>query len=181
MINVLMPMMRKAASDRWRKNKSGIEAVMNNIWPDLPFAAWSETCETLHRWTQIVGKVRMVSTPLVNHWWNIPLYVTARGLTTSPMWHGPRTFAMTFDFIAHEFQMETSDGGREGFDLKPMAVADFYAETMGRLRRLGIDVHIWTMPNEIDTTVRLDEDRQHAAYDADYAQLFWRALVQVDR
>jgi uncharacterized protein DUF5996 len=154
---------------------------VSDIWPDLPFAAWSETCDTLHRWTQIVGKARMVSTPLVNHWWNIPLYVTARGLTTSPMWHGARTFEVSFDFIAHALQIETSDGGRDGFALKPMAVADFYGEFMQRLRRLGIDVHIWTMPNEIDTTLRLDEDREHAAYDAEYAQRFWRALVEVDR
>jgi len=154
---------------------------MTDIWPDLPFAAWSDTCETLHRWTQIVGKVRLVTTPLVNHWWNLPLYVTARGLTTSPMPHGDRTFEIAFDFLSHALAIETSEGGRESFDLTPMAVADFHAEVMDRLRRLDIDVHIWTMPSEIDTTLRFDEDRVHAAYDAEYAQRLWRALVQIDR
>lgn len=154
---------------------------MSDTWPDLPFAAWRETCETLHRWTQIVGKVRMASTPLVNHWWNVTLYVTARGLTTSPMAHGTRTFAITFDFIEHRLRIDVSDGGQESFALAPMAVCDFYAEVMGRLRRLGIDVHIWTMPCEIDTTVTFDQDREHAHYDRDHAQRFWRILVQADR
>jgi len=154
---------------------------MTETWPDLPLAAWSETCETLHRWTQIVGKVRLVSTPLVNHWWNVTLYVTPRGLTTSPIAHGMRTFEMTFDFIEHRLRIDTSDGGHESFALGPMAVCDFYAEVMDRLRQLGIDVHIWTMPCEIDTTVRFDQDREHAHYDRDYAQRFWRILVQADR
>src|SRR5262245_30458390 len=154
---------------------------MTETWPDLPFAAWRDTCETLHRWTQIVGKVRMVSTPLVNHWWNVTLYVTARGLTTSPMVHGTRTFDITFDFIDHRLRIDTSEGGQESFALAPMAVCDFYAEVMDRLRRLGIDVHIWTMPCEIADAVPFDQDRAHAQYDADYAQRFWRALVQVAR
>ena len=148
---------------------------------DLPLAAWSETCETLHRWTQIVGKVRMASTPLVNHWWNVTFYVTARDLTTSPIAHGARTFDVTFDFIEHRLRIDTSDGDHESFALVPMSVRDFYDEVMDGLRRLGIDVHIWTMPCEIDTTVPFDQDREHAHYDRDYAQRFWRILVQADR
>src|SRR5215813_1260844 len=149
--------------------------------PDLPYTSWKDTLFTLHMWTQIVGKVRLSLAPLVNHWWNLPLYVTARGLTTSPMPHGDRTFEIAFDFLSHALAIETSEGGRESFDLTPMAVADFCAEVMDRLRRLDIDVHIWTMPSEIDTTLRFDEDRVHAAYDAEYAQRLWRALVQIDR
>jgi Family of unknown function (DUF5996) len=154
---------------------------MTDTWPDLPLAAWSETCETLHRWTQIVGKVRMASTPLVNHWWNVTFYVTARGLTTSAVPHGARTFEVTFDFIEHRLRIETSDGSSESIALVPMSVADFHAEVMGRLRRLDIDVHIWTMPSEIENAVPFDEDRVHAHYDAGYAQRFWRALLHADR
>jgi Family of unknown function (DUF5996) len=154
---------------------------MTDTWPDLPLAAWSETCETLHRWTQIIGKVRMASTPLVNHWWNVTFYVTARGLTTSAVPHGARTFEVTFDFIEHRLRIETSDGSSESIALVPMSVADFHAEVMGRLRRLDIDVHIWTMPSEIENAVPFDEDRVHAHYDAGYAQRFWRALLHADR
>ena len=154
---------------------------MTETWPDLPLAAWSETCETLHRWTQIVGKVRMASTPLVNHWWNVTFYVTARGLTTSAVPHGARTFEVTFDFIEHRLRIETSDGSSESIALVPMSVADFYAEFMRRLRRLDIDVHIWTMPSEIENAVPFDQDRVHAHYDAGYAQRFWRALLHADR
>jgi Family of unknown function (DUF5996) len=154
---------------------------MTDTWPDLPLAAWSETCETLHRWTQIVGKVRMASTPLVNHWWNVTFYVTARGLTTSAVPQGARTFEVTFDFIEHRLRIETSDGSSESIALVPMSVADFHAEVTGRLRRLDIDVHIWTMPSEIENAVPFDEDRVHAHYDAGYAQRFWRALLHADR
>ena len=154
---------------------------MTDTWPDLPLAAWSETCETLHRWTQIVGKVRMASTPLVNHWWNVTFYVTARGLTTSAVPHGARTFEVTFDLIEHRLRIETSDGSSESIALVPMSVADFHAEVTGRLRRLDIDVHIWTMPSEIENAVPFDEDRVHAHYDAGYAQRFWRALLHADR
>ncbi|MFL5044936.1 MAG: DUF5996 family protein [Xanthobacteraceae bacterium] len=154
---------------------------MTDTWPDLPLAAWSETCETLHRWTQIVGKVRMASTPLVNHWWNVTFYVTARGLTTSAVPQGPRTFEVTFDFIEHRLRIETSDGSSESIALVPMSVADFYAEFMRRLRRLDINVHVWTMPSEIENAVPFDEDRVHAHYDAGYAQRFWRALLHADR
>jgi hypothetical protein len=154
--------------------------MTDSPWPDLPYAAWSETCDTLHRWMQIVGKIRLAQTPLVNHWWNVTLYVTARGLTTSPMPYGARTFAITFDFIDHVLRIETSDG-IETLALAPMPVCDFYGAVTERLRRLGIDVHIWTMPCEIATDVRFEEDRTHAQYDRVSVERFWRVLQQSDR
>jgi Family of unknown function (DUF5996) len=155
--------------------------VENALWPDLPLAAWSDTCDTLHLWTQIVGKVRTATMPLINHWWNVTLTVTARGLAAPAMPHAGGTFDIIFDFANHRLVIETSDCRVESFALKPMAVADFYAECMQRLRRLDIDVHIWTMPVEIEDAVPFDQDRKHAQYDAAYAQKFWRALLQVDR
>src|SRR5690348_14445145 len=146
---------------------------MSETWPDLPLAAWNETCETLHRWTQIVGKVRMTLTPFVNHWWNVTLYVTSRGLTTSPIPHGRRTFDVAFDFLAHQLRVETSDGEVETIALVPMSVAEFYAEFMRVLRRLDIEVHISTMPSEIKNAVPFEQDRAHAHYDAEYVQRFW--------
>src|SRR5262245_17740564 len=118
-------------------------------WPDLPFAAWSETCATLHLWTQIVGKVRLAATPLVNHWWNVTLYVTPHGLTTSSIPHSGRSFAIDFDFLDQRLVITCCDGRRESFALAAMPVKDFYAEVMSRLNALGIDLHIWTTPNEI--------------------------------
>ena len=153
----------------------------NSPWPPLPFAEWSETCETLHRWTQIVGKIRMVRTPLVNHWWNVTLLVTSRGLTTSPIPDGARTFSIDFDFIDHRLVIATSDGAMEQLALAPMSVAEFHAQVMARLERLGIRVHIWTTPNEIENAVAFDQDRTHASYDAPWVHRFWQALLQSDR
>jgi hypothetical protein len=150
-------------------------------WPELPWASWSETCETLHRWTQIVGKVRMALTPLVNHWWNVTFYVTSRGLTTSAIPHATRTFEVVFDFVQHRLLIQSSDGGTEILELAPMSVMDFYAEFIRRLRHLDIAVHIWTMPSEIENAVPFDKDLLHAQYDPIYAQRFWRALLQSDR
>jgi len=150
-------------------------------WPDIPLSDWSETCETLHRWTQIVGKVRMTLTPLVNHWWNVTLYVPSRGLATSAIPHAGGSFEIIFDFIDHRLLIEASDGRVESLALVPMSVKDFYSELMLRLRRLEIDVHIWTMPSEIENAVPFDQDRTHAQYDPIYVQRFWRALLQADR
>jgi hypothetical protein len=150
-------------------------------WPDLPLSAWSETCDTLHLWTQIVGKVRLMLTPMVNHWWNVTLYVTPRGLTTASIPSKGRSFEIAFDFIDHQLGIETSDGRQEAIELRPISVADFHSELMDRLRRLEIDVHIWTTPSEIENAVPFEQDRVHAQYDAAYAQRFWRAMVQVDR
>jgi hypothetical protein len=159
------------------------DAVMseNSPWPDLPLSAWNDTCDTLHLWTQIAGKVRLALTPLINHWWNVTFRVTARGLAAQATPYRGRTFDMVFDFVDHRLDIETSDGRSESFGLQPMSVADFYAAFMSRLSRLGIDVHVWTMPSEIENAVAFDQDRNHAQYDPAYAQKFWLALVQADR
>lgn len=152
-----------------------------SAWPALAFEEWKDTCVTLQLWTQVVGKVRLKLAPMVNHWWQVTLYVTASGLTTSAMPYGDRFVQIDFDFLAHRLLLRTSDGGQEQFALAPCSVADFYAEVLQRLRALGIDVHIWTMPSEIEDAIPFERDREHAAYDADAAQRFWRQLVQVDR
>jgi Family of unknown function (DUF5996) len=154
---------------------------VNSLWPDLPLAAWSDTCDTLHLWTQIVGKVRIALTPLVNHWWNATFFVTARGLIAPAMAYAGGTFDIIFDFTDHRLIIETSDDRAESFALKPMTVADFYAELMLRLRHLGIGVHIWTMPGEIENAIPFDQDHTHAQYDPIYTEKFLRALTQADR
>ena len=153
----------------------------DTTWPDLPLAAWSETCDTLQLWTQIVGKVRIALTPLINHWWNATFFVTARGLSAPAMPYAGRTVDVIFDFTDHRLIIETSDCRVESFPLEAMAVADFYNEFMQRLRRLGIDIHIWTMPGEIENAIPFDRNETHRAYDPEYANRFWRVLVQADR
>jgi hypothetical protein len=153
----------------------------NSQWPDLPLAAWSGTCDTLQLWTQVVGKVRIALTPLINHWWNATFHVTARGLAAPAMPCQGRTLDIVFDFTSHRLLIETSDGRVETIALKPMTVADFYAAFMAALRRLGIDVHIWTMPSEIENAIPFEKDRTHAQYDPVYVQRFWLALLQVNR
>ena len=128
-------------------------------WPDLPLAAWADTCATLHLWTQVVGKIRLAHAPMVNHWWQVPLYVTSRGLTTSPIPYGAKSFQIDFDFIDHRFEIRTSNGEIEAFALGPRSVADFYVEVMGRLRSLGLETKIWTMPVEIEGAIPFDQDR----------------------
>jgi len=152
-----------------------------DLWPALPFAVWRESCTTLQLWTQIVGKVRLALTPWLNHSWQATFYVTARGLTTSPIPDGARSFAIDFDFIAHRLAIRTDAGAERVIPLRPMSVADFYAETMAALAALGIDIRIDTMPNEIADAIPFDRDRVHAAYDADSVHRFWRVLVQADR
>jgi hypothetical protein len=153
----------------------------NSLWPDLPLAAWSDTCETLHRFTQIAGKVRIASTPLINHWWNATLHVNSRGLVAPANFHAGHSFDIAFDFIDHAVRIVTGDGRKESLALAPMPVADFYAEFMRRLHRLDIDVHIWTMPSEIENAVTFDLDRTHAQYDPDYAARFHQTLVSSAR
>jgi len=150
-------------------------------WPALPFEAWKDTCQTLHLWTQIVGKVRMELSPLVNHWWHVTLYVTPRGLTTSPIPYQGRTFAVNFDFIDHNLSILMSDGTSKTLPLIPRSVAAFYREFMACLHALGIEVTINTLPSEVRNPIRCDEDEVHASYDPIYAQRFWRILVQVDK
>ena len=152
-----------------------------SLWPDLPLEAWSQTCDTLHLWTQIAGKVRIAATPLINHWWNSTFLVTARGLAAPAMPYANGTFDIIFDFAHHQLVIETRDCRVESFPLVPMTVADFYAEFMNRLRRLGVDIQIRTMPCEIEKPTPFDQDRTHAQYDPVHAQNFWRALVQSAR
>jgi hypothetical protein len=150
-------------------------------WPDLPFAAWSGTCNTLLLWLQIVGKVRIACTPLINHWWNATFKVTSRGPFAPAMPYHGRTFDVLFDFTDHRVLIATSDGRTETLALAPMAVADFYAAFIQALRRLGIDVHIWTMPSEIENAIPFQKDRTHAQYDPGYVQKFWQAVLQAHR
>ena len=152
-----------------------------NDWPMLPYAEWADTCATLHLWTQIVGKIRLAHTPTINHWWNVPLYVTGRGLTTSLMCHGARGFQIDFDFIDHCLKIQTMTGETETVMLEARSVADFHAELMERLRGLDLETHIWTMPVEIPDAIPFERDVVHASYDADYVNRFWRTLVQADR
>jgi hypothetical protein len=150
-------------------------------WPNLPLEEWQDTYATLHRWTQIVGKVRLSQTPWVNHSWHVPLYVTSRGLTTSPIPHGDRTFDITFDFFHHRLLIQTSDGDEGALPLNPQSVAAFHAELLRKLGALGFGVSIHDSPNELEDATPFAEDRSHASYDPAYATRFWRVLVQADR
>jgi Family of unknown function (DUF5996) len=158
---------------------SGVEK--SQAWPELPLEAWSDTCATLHLWTQIVGKIRMARTPAVNHCWHVTLYVTARGLTTSPIAHGERTFQIDFDFIAHELVIEASDGAAAVIPLERRSVAAFYRRIMHELKMLGLESKINVNPNEVAEPIRFDRDEAHRAYDPEYANRYWRALAQADR
>ena len=149
-------------------------------WPALPLDSWKDTCATLHMCTQIVGKVRLKLTPLTNHWWNVPLYVTTRGLTTSRIPYGNRAFELWFDFRRHQLVLETSDGVQETLALAPRSVGDFYREFLKMLAAAGIDVKIWRMPVEIPNPIPFDEDRVHASYDRQAVEKFWRMLLSVD-
>src|SRR4051812_44436506 len=151
------------------------------LWPGLPYDAWKDTYATLHMWTQIVGKIRMVQSPHLNHWWQVPLYVNARGLTTSAIPHGERTFEISFDFIDHELRIDTCNGPSHTIPLAPRSVASFYAEVMAALRSLGLEVKITTLPCEVPDPIPFDRDTIHASYDPDCAHRFWSILVQADR
>jgi hypothetical protein len=150
-------------------------------WPSLPLEAWADTYATLHLWAQIAGKVRLAQSPWVNHGWHVPLYVTVRGLTTSPIPHGDRSFQIDFDFIAHRLILQASDGGSGGFALEPQSVAAFYTNLMAEMGKIGLHVDIYRRPNEVADPIRFDQDEIHRAYDPEYANRFWRILVQADR
>jgi hypothetical protein len=147
----------------------------------LPLAAWQDTYATLHLWTQVIGKIRLALAPKLNHWWQSTLYVTPRGLTTASIPCGTRNFQISFDFLDHQLQIDTSDGIAKRIALSPRSVADFYQMVLTTLSNIGIEVRIWTMPQEVSEPIPFDQDYQHAAYDPEYAQRFWRILVQVDR
>ncbi|MCF7548672.1 DUF5996 family protein [Pseudonocardia sp. WMMC193] len=150
-------------------------------WPTLRVADWTATRETLHMWTQIVGKIRMAHAPLLNHWWQVPLYVSPRGLTTSSIPYRTGAFAIEFDVVEHRLEVRSSDAGTESLPLEPMSVAQFYARLLDVLGRLGIEAPIRPVPTEVDPAVPFAEDHQHASYDAEAATLFWRQLLQADR
>ncbi|MGH7583365.1 MAG: DUF5996 family protein [Gemmatimonadales bacterium] len=152
-----------------------------NPWPSLPLDAWEDTFATLHRWMQIVGKIRLAQTPWINHSWHVPLYVTARGLTTSPIPHGARSFEITFDFLEHQLLIEATDGKEAAFTLRAMSVAVFYRELLSRLGEMGLAVSIHGRPNELADATPFAEDRSHRSYDPVYATRFWHVLVQADR
>jgi hypothetical protein len=146
-------------------------------WPELPYAAWKDTCETLHLWTQIVGKIRLAQTPWLNHSWHVALYLTARGLTTSPIPYGARSFQLDFDFVDHVLWVRTSDGHVRQLMLSPKSVAEFFSELRAALAELSIEIPITTMRCEIADCIPFDQDFTHAAYDRDYAIRFWLVLL----
>lgn len=158
-----------------------IEAIWPvDSWPELPIKEWQATRDTLHMWTQIVGKIRLKLCAQVNHWWEVPLYVSARGLTTSPIPYGGGVFEIQFDFIEHRLTIETSAGATRTIRLAPRSVADFYEEVVAALHSLGIFAKIWTVPSEVPGPIRFEQDHVHASYDAEYVNRFWRILVSVD-
>lgn len=152
-----------------------------DAWPALAYEEWKDTLLTLHMWTQIVGKIRMALTPPVNHWWHVPLYVCARGLTTSPVPYGTRSFEIELDFIDHRLVVRTAEGEVRTMALRPRTVADFHAELMAVLGELGISVRISPVPQEVADPIPFDQDTVHASYDADAARRFWCVLAQTDR
>jgi len=149
-------------------------------WPGLPLDAWQDTRDTLHMWTQIVGKVRLALCPPINHWWEVPLYVSARGLTTSPIPYDRGILEVEFDFLHHNLVIQTSEGTSKTIPLAPRSVADFYKEFMAALRSLGIEAKIWPMPVEVPNPIAFDRDVQHSSYDREFATRFWRILVLLD-
>jgi hypothetical protein len=153
----------------------------DTAWPSVPYSAWKSTCETLHLWTQVVGKIRLALTPWLNHCWHVPLYVSARGLTTSLIPYRPAAFEIRFDFIDHTLDIETSRGQRTRLALRPQSVCDFYLAVMKSLAHLGIQVRITERSCEIADAIPFGEDRTHAAYDARAVNRFWRALLEIDR
>ncbi len=158
------------------------DITSSNPWPRLPaLADWQETADTVHMWTQIVGKVRLELGPWINHSWGNALYVTTRGLTTSSMPYRNRSFAIDFDFVHHALVVHTSEGGERGFELRPMTVAAFYRQLLDTLAELDIRVDIFTRPVEVEVAIPFESNTRNASYDADAMQRFWQALVQADR
>jgi hypothetical protein len=150
-------------------------------WPALPWGEWAATANTLHMWTQIVGKTRLALTPLQNHWWNVPLYVTARGLGTSAMDYGEDVLDIEFDFVVHELHLRLGSGKTVSRPLREQSVADFYREYLGCLEELGVAVKINPMPVEVPNPIRFDLDTEHKSYDQAYAHRFWRVLVLAEK
>lgn len=156
-------------------------AQHSNAWPGLRVDDWAPTRDTLHMWMQIVGKVRLAHSPMVNHWWQVALYVTPRGLTTSAVPYGTQAFDIEFDFIDHQLLFRSSTGATRAVALKPKSVAEFYSQTMQSLDELGFPTRIQSHANEVDPALPFDQDYQHASYDGDAANLFWRQLLAANR
>jgi Family of unknown function (DUF5996) len=157
-----------------------VEIINADLWPELPLNAWKDTYATLHMWTQIVGKVRLALSPRLNHWWEVPLYVSSTGLTTSPIPYADGIFEVQFDFIHHKLLIQTSRDAERVITLAPRSVAEFYKEFMECLESLDIHVKIWKMPVEVPNPIPFDRDTEHASYDPEYANRFWRILVSAD-
>ncbi|MGV9508437.1 DUF5996 family protein [Streptomyces tendae] len=160
---------------------SGSDTSNRTAWPSLRVADWTKTRDTLHMWTQIVGKLRLAHAPLVNHWWQVALYVTPRGLTTSAVPYGDGAFDAEFDFVEHRLVIRSSDGASGEVALEPVSVATFYTRTMRALRELGIEASFQRRPNEVEPSIPFADDEQHCSYDATAAHLFWRQLLQANR
>jgi hypothetical protein len=154
--------------------------AISEVWPALPLEDWKPTYHNLHMWTQIVGKVRLELSPKTNHWWNVPLYVSARGLTTSPIPYGKDVFEIQFDFLDHRLLIDRCDGERKVLALEPRTVADFYSEFMATLRSLGVNISIYAKPVEVPAPVPFAEDNLYKAYDANAAHRFWRIVTSCD-
>jgi hypothetical protein len=155
--------------------------VPNQDWPVLTLSEWEDTRDTLHMWTQIVGKVRLALMPMVNHWWQVPLYVSARGLTTSLMPAGGYGLEIEFDFVDHELALHATDGRAASVALEPRTVADFYGAVTSALDSLGVEVHLVARPVEVERAIPFAEDTEHRSYDPAAANRYWRALVQAHR
>jgi hypothetical protein len=153
----------------------------HGVWPDLTLSRWEDTRDTLHMWIQIVGKVRLGLMPMINHWWQVPLYVSSRGLTTSLIPVGDRGLEIEFDFVDHVLELRTTDGHNRRIALQPQSVAAFFAATRSALDELGVDVHVYPKPSEVAVAIPFDEDEVHHSYDPDAAHRFWLALVQMHR
>ena len=160
---------------------SATSATNDEIWPALPYEAWKDTYATLHMWSQVIGKIAVALAPPVNHSWAISMRVSARGLATQNLPHGERMFTIEFDFIDHELIIRTADGDRRALPLAPRSVADFYRDVMQTLGSMALPVKIRTLPVEVPAPIRFEQDTVHHAYDAQWAQRFWRILVQVER
>jgi hypothetical protein len=164
-----------------QKDSNPLAAQESAALPSLPLEPWQDTLTTLHLWTQIVGKIRLALAPMMNHWWQIPLYVTARGLTTSPMPYDSEILQIDFDFIEHILRVQSSSGAMRTIPLAGHSVAAFYRDLMAALHSLGVDAKIWTVPVEVEEQIPFEQDEKHAAYDPEDAHRFWRVLLQVER
>src|SRR3954471_17937100 len=153
----------------------------SQVWPALPQSEWSDTCATLQLWMQVVGKIRLALTPPINHTWNVTLYPTICGVTTSPMSCGSRMLQIDFDFLEHVLRVETDAGEQRTIPLEPMSVASFYRRVMDAVASVGAPVHIWPRPSEVADPIPFEQDEAHHSYDAEYAQRFWRVLLQTTR